>query len=91
MEPKVIEERTKILKKYKKTRIVDLMDDVKEKIGAVILKFADMNDNDAEEFAVTETLLQWSNDLIENLTRLHTGVQYLKDYGKKSESSLYTV
>jgi len=69
------------LNKYKGVHIVDLMDDVDEKLQVIFLKVADMDEDELEEDAVFHTLDKFLSDIITKFSIVKKGIDDIKSEG----------
>jgi len=84
MDTEALKHAAKLLQKYEGIHPADLMDDIKERIGALILKIADMDADEAEERAIMDTFLIWLKNTTEFLTKTQEGlIKILKEVKKK--------
>jgi len=74
-------EAVRLLNKYKDVHIVDLMDDVDEKLQAIILKVADMDEDELEEDAVFHTLDKFLSDIVTKLSIAKKGIDDIMSEG----------
>jgi hypothetical protein len=58
----------RLLNKYKAVHVVDLMEDITEKIGVLFLKIADMEEDWVEEEAVIATVALFVNETLVKLS-----------------------
>lgn len=69
------------MNKYKGVHIVDLMDDVDEKLQVIFLKVADMDEDELEEDAVFHTLDKFLSDIITKFSIVKKGIDDIKSEG----------
>ena len=78
IEEENLREAARLLNKYKEVHIVDLMDDVDEKLQVIILKVADMDEDELEENAVFHTLDKFLSDIVTKLSYAKKGIDDIK-------------
>ena len=71
-------EAARLLNKYKGVHVVDLMDDINEKLGVLFLKVADMDNDEIEEAAVFKTLDRFLNNITALLLSAKKGIDDIK-------------
>lgn len=73
-----LKDAVKLLEKYKDMHPIDLMADISERLGALLLKMADLNADDIAEEGAFYTFNKFVNDTFEKIRQLKKGLRELR-------------